>query len=155
MNKIKFLISTTALLAMLCGTAAAEDLAVVVNKSNPVDSLSSAQLKKIVLGQQASWSTGKKVSVVLRSPGQPDRESVLRNICGMSENDYNQFTMHADLNGETLGEPKIQSSAAAVRQAVSANPGAIGFVRVSDVNDSVKAVPVDGVAAGQPGYRLK
>jgi hypothetical protein len=34
-------------------------------------------------------------------------------------------------------------------------PGAIGFVRVADVNDSVKVVTMDGVAAGSAGYKMK
>lgn len=60
----------------LCGVllplaAADDDLAVVVNKSNPVDNLTKAQLRKIILGDQASWPTGKRVIVVLRSPANP------------------------------------------------------------------------------------
>lgn len=155
MNIFKFLLTISAAIGPLCLVATADDLAVVVNKDNPVSSLSSAQLKKIVLGQQSSWTGGKKVKVILRSPGQAERDGVLRSVCGMSEGDYTQFTMHADLNGETLVEPKVASSVAAVRQSITTDPGAISFLKVSDVNDSVKTVPVDGVAPGQPGYRVK
>ena len=145
----------TLLLAGSCSVAMAEDLVVVVNKANPVSDVSSAQLKKMVLDQQTSWTWGKKVSVLLRGPGQAERDGVLRSVCGMSENEYNQFTMHADLNGQTLGEPKIVNSAAAVRQSVIGNPGAIGFLRPSELNDTVKPISVDGSSAGQPGYKIK
>jgi ABC-type phosphate transport system substrate-binding protein len=127
----------------------------VVNKSNPVDNLTKAQLKRLMLGEQTTWAAGKKVSLVLRSPGQPERLGVLRSVCGMSEDDFNQHLLHADFNGDTGGAPKALSSAAAVRQLVMSIPGAIGFLRVSDVTDSVRTVSVDGVAAGQPGYKVK
>jgi phosphate transport system substrate-binding protein len=134
---------------------AGDDLVVVVNKSNPIENLTKAQLKRLVLGEQAAWSTGKKVSVVLRSPGQPERDGVLRSVCGMSEDDFNQHLLHANFNGDTGGAPKALSSGIAVRQIVMSIPGAIGFIRLTDVNESVKVVTVDGVAAGQPGYRVK
>jgi phosphate transport system substrate-binding protein len=155
MKKYFYSLAFAALITASSSVAAADDLVVVVNKANPVGDLTSAQLKKIILGQQTSWTGGHKVSVLLRGPGQPERAGILRSVCGMAENDYNQFTMHADLNGETLTEPKVVASAVAVRQSVAGNPGAIGFVRVSDVDDSVKAVSVDGVSAGKPGYKVK
>jgi len=34
-------------------------------------------------------------------------------------------------------------------------PGGMGFLRAADVNDSVKAVTVDGIAAGAAGYKVK
>jgi hypothetical protein len=43
----------------------------------------------------------------------------------------------------------------AVRTAVASTPGAIGFLRTADLDDSVRAVPVDGLAAGQDGYKVK
>jgi phosphate transport system substrate-binding protein len=134
---------------------AEDDLAVVVNKSNPVDNLTKAQLRKIVLGEQPTWSTGRKVSVILRTPGQPEREGVLHGVCGIGEDEFTQHLMHADFNGENAAPPKALGSAEAVRQLVVTIPGGIGFLKVADVNESVKTVKVDGLAAGQPGYKIK
>jgi ABC-type phosphate transport system substrate-binding protein len=135
--------------------AFADDLVVIVNKSNPVASLTKVQLRKLLLGEQNSWSGGKPVSLILRAPGQPEREGVLRSVCGMSEDDFTQHQMHANFGGTTAAPPKALGSAAAVRQLVMTVPGAIGFVRAADVTDSVKAVPVDGLNAGQPGYKIR
>jgi ABC-type phosphate transport system substrate-binding protein len=132
-----------------------EDLAVIVNKGNTVDNLTKAQLRRILLGEQESWPSGKKVRVILRSPGQPERDGVLRSICGLAEEAFTQHLMQANFSGESGAPPKSLGSGAAVRQLVVTLPGGIGFVRVSDLNDSVKAVTVDGVAAGQPGYKIK
>jgi phosphate transport system substrate-binding protein len=154
MKKLHCILWACALLFPL--TAAAEDdLAVVVNKSNPVENLTKAQLRKIVLGDQAAWSAGKKVTVVLRAPGQPDRVGVLKTVCGMGEEDFNQHQMQASFNGDTSNPPKVVATDEAVRSLVAAQPGAIGFLRAADINDSIRAVTVDGVAAGQDGYKVK
>ncbi len=153
MTKHIFIAAVVAL--SLPALLAADDLAVVVNKSNPIDNITKLELKRLVLGEQAAWGAGKKVRVVLRAPGQPEREGVLRSVCGMSENDFNQHLMHANFNGETGGVPVALGSGVAVRQLVMSIPGAIGFLRVSDVNDTVKVITVDGVPAGQPAYKVK
>ena len=132
-----------------------DDLVVIINKSNPVENLTKAQLRKMILGEQDSWAGGKKVNVILRTVGQPERDGALHSICGMSEDDFNQHILHANFSGDTGGAPKALSSAVAVRQLVMTLPGGVGFVRASDLNDSVKAVSIDGIAAGQPGYKIK
>jgi hypothetical protein len=73
----------------------------------------------------------------------------------MSEDDFNQSWMRASFNGTTATPPKSLASGQAVRQSVAASPGAIGFLRASDVDETVKAVTVDGIAAGQPDYKIK
>ena len=154
MTKLLCILCLSALLAPLAG-AAEDDLAVVVNKANPVENLTKAQLRKIVLGDQAAWSAGKKVTVILRAPGQPNRAGVLRTVCGMCVEDFTLHQMQASFNGEGGNAPKVVASDEAARTAVAAQPGAIGFLRVADVNDTVRAVTVDGVAAGMDGYKVK
>jgi hypothetical protein len=63
--------------------------------------------------------------------------------------------MHANFNGDSGAAPKVAGAAAAVRQLVASNPGAIGFLHPADVADSVKAVSVEGATAGQPDYKIK
>jgi ABC-type phosphate transport system substrate-binding protein len=135
--------------------AAEDDLAVVVNKGNPVDNLTKVQLRKILLGEQAAWSSGKKVSIVLRAPGQPERAGVLRSICGMSDDEFAQHLVHSSFNGDSGSPPKAVATGEAVRSLVGILPGGIGFLRVADVNDSVRTVTVDGLGAGQDGYKIK
>jgi phosphate transport system substrate-binding protein len=154
MNRLIPIVALIALGSAAPAFAADDDLAVVVNKSNSVDNLTKAQLKKMILGEQTSWSAG-KVNVILRATGQPEREGVLRSVCGMSEDDFNQHWMHANLNGDTASPPKSLGSAEAVRQLVMSIPGAIGFLRTADVNATVKVITVDGLAAGAAGYKIK
>jgi ABC-type phosphate transport system substrate-binding protein len=142
-------------LTAFCLSAADNDLAVVVNKANSASNLTKSQLRKLVLGEQGSWPGGVKVTVALRAPGNPERAGVLRAVCRMSEDDYIQHSMHADFTNEGASAPKIVASASAVRQMVGSVPGAIGFLPLKEVNDSVKVVSVDGVAAGEADYKIK
>ena len=144
------------LLAVLpaAGFAADADIAIVVNKANPSDNVTKAQLRKMLLGEQEKWSNGSKVSVLMRSAG-PERDGVLRAVCAMSPVEFEQHFVHANFGGETISTPKSLASAIAVRQLVASLPGAIGFLRLSDVNDSVKVVKLDGAGPGEPAYKLK
>ena len=154
--KMKTIICTLIVVALSRPVLAADtDLAVIVNKSNTISNVTKSQLRKLVLGEQASWPGGAEVVVVLLQPRTAERDGVLRSVCRMSEDDYNQHQMHANFSGETNTAPRIVNSAAAARQLVASTPGAIGFLRNSDINDSVKAISVEGSSVGQPDYKIK
>jgi phosphate transport system substrate-binding protein len=155
MKKLIQLFTLVALVAPAFVWAGDNDLAVVVNKSNSTSSLTKSQLRKLVLGEQASWPGGQKVIVVLANPGAPERDGVLRAVCRMSEEEYNEHVMHANFNGDAGARPLIASSPAAVRQLVASTPGAIGFLRMPDLNDSIKVASVDGANPGTADYRIK
>jgi phosphate transport system substrate-binding protein len=156
MTGLRYFTLTAVLLASIAPASGADDdVAVVVNKANAADDLTKAQLKKILLGEQTSWPGGKKVVIVLRPPGQPDRGTVLRVVCGMSEAEFNDHLMKANFGGDTGAAPKVAQSPLAVRQLVMTTPGAIAFLRVSEINDTVKQVKVDGAAAGSADYIIK
>jgi phosphate transport system substrate-binding protein len=155
MRKILHFCIAAALAVPLVTFAAGADLAVVVNKMNSTSNLTKSELRKLVLGEQESWPGGMKVTVALRSPGNPERVAVLRAVCRMSEDEYIQHAMHSDFVGEATNPPKIVGSSAAVRQLVASVPGAIGFLPMNELNDSVKVVSVEGVAAGEPDYKIK
>jgi ABC-type phosphate transport system substrate-binding protein len=155
MNRLPWLLLLAALAAPSASPGANDDLAVIVNKANPINNLTKAQLRKLVLAEQGSWPGGQKVTVVFRTAGVPERDGMLRTICRMSEEDYSQHIMHANFSGDTNTPPKVVASAAAVRQAVASTPGAIGFVKMSDVDDTVKLLTVDGAAAGAAEYKIK
>jgi ABC-type phosphate transport system substrate-binding protein len=131
--------------------AAADDIAVIVNKANPVTALSMAQL----LAQEAKWPAGGKIVVWMTPPGQPERAATLKIVCGMSETDFTLYFMHASFNGESGNPPSAGGSGAAVRQSIASAANGVGFVSASLVDDSVKVVAIDGARPGQPAYKLK
>lgn len=135
--------------------AAADDVAVIVNKSNPISSLTMTQLRKIVLAQEGKWPSGGKIVVWMTSPGQPDRASTLKSVAGMTETDFTLHFMHASFNGDGGDSPKAGGSGAQVRTSIAGSPNGVGFIWASQVDDSVKVVAVDGSRPGDPAYKLK
>ena len=135
--------------------AAADDVAVIVNKSNPISTLTMTQLRKIVLAQEAKWPGGGKIVVWMTAPGQPERASTLKIVSGMSETDYTLYFMHASFIGDGGEPPRAVGSSAQVRQAIAGAAHGVGFILASQVDDLVKVVAIDGNRPGQPAYKLK
>ena len=102
------------------------------------------ELRKYCLQERKHWADNKRVTVVLRDPGQSEREAVLQLIYRMSESDFNRYFLQAEFTGEVQAVPKHLSSAVGVRRFIFNVPGAIGFVRASDVDSTVKVLQVNG-----------
>src|SRR6516164_8641183 len=64
-----------------------ESLAIIVNRDNPVENLSMTELRTVFLGERSHWSNGRRITLVMMEPGQPERESIVRDVCRMSESD--------------------------------------------------------------------
>jgi ABC-type phosphate transport system substrate-binding protein len=137
--------------------AAGDPIVVIVNSANPVDNLSMGELKKLFLGDRSRWDTGKAVAPVMLGPGAPERTSFLKIVCGMNDADLGKYFLQAAFTGKSATPPKEVGSAAAVKSFVAGSPGAIGFVKASDLSagdTTVKAVKID-TAASDPGYKIK
>ncbi|HKU26551.1 MAG TPA: hypothetical protein VJQ54_13835 [Candidatus Sulfotelmatobacter sp.] len=130
-------------------------MAIIVNQSNPVDDLSSRELHAMFLGERSHWSNGRRITLVMMEPGQLEREAVLREVCRMNESDLHRRLVQGLLTGEILVSPKTLSSPEGVRKFVFNVPGAIGYLRVSDVDETVKVLKIDGHSPNDPQYTLK
>jgi ABC-type phosphate transport system substrate-binding protein len=133
---------------------ASEPLVIVVNRSNPVDDVSFSELRKIFLGTRSHWANGRRITLVMREPGDPERIAILRDVCGMSEDQLKNHFLHGLFTGEILVSPKILSSPTGVRKFIFNVPGAIGYLRVGDVDPSVKVLRIDELLPEDKGYRL-
>lgn len=131
-----------------------QTLAIVVNRSNPVDNLSFSELRKIFLGERNHWSNGHRIAIAMRDYGQPERRTVLRLIYHMDEQGYQDYVLREMFRGDVFVAPKTLTSATIVRKFVFNAPGAIGYLRRGDVDDSVKVVRIDGLLPEDKGYRL-
>jgi phosphate transport system substrate-binding protein len=129
-------------------------LAVIVNRSNPIDAIGRRELRALFLGEKTTWPHGRRVTPVLRAPGHPERAAALRLIYGMSEDDLARHVIHQTFNGGGAGGPRALATADGVKRFVFNVPGAIGVVRLADVDDTVKALKVNGASPGEPSYTL-
>ena len=162
MRRVLAVVVATTLLGFgTASRAGADDVAVIVNKSNPVSAFTMADLRKILLGPRPRWTSGYEIFVLMTQPGQPERSGTLKIVCGMSETDFNLHFVHGlrKPDGSTTVDngysPRVFSSGVQLRQSVASGPNAVGFIKASEVDDSVKVVSVDGSSPGQLAYKLK
>jgi ABC-type phosphate transport system substrate-binding protein len=119
---------------------AGEEVDIIVNKANTIEDLSLADAKKAFMGDKSTWPSGKRVTVLMLAQGSPERAVILREIYKMPEDQLGQYFVQAAFAGKVSAPPKDVGSPAQMRQAVAANPGAIGYVKKEEVDDTVKAV---------------
>ncbi len=116
-------------------TFALDGIAIVVNSENTVEDLTLEQIKELATGEITNWSEvgGIDAPVVLigREAGSGTRDG-FESIVGVEDScKYEQEL----------------TSTGAVMAGVASNPNAFGYVSLSAVDETVKAVTVDGVAA--------
>lgn len=133
----------------------ADHLAVVVNKSVKLDDVSSGDLQKYFKADKSKTPDGTKIIIVMIDVGHPERDAALKYIYKMSESEYTEFFVSATFTGAVQAAPKALPSAAAMKKYIADTPGAIGYIRASDADDTVKVLKVDGKAPGEAEYSLK
>jgi phosphate transport system substrate-binding protein len=129
-------------------TIAFDGISVVINKDNPVDELTVAQISKIFTGEIKNWSEvgGPDAQIVITSRDSSSgthvffKEEVVQLGGSAKENDYSELAL-------------FLASTSAIREEVSTNMNAIGYIGLGYLDDTVKAVAVkvdEGSAAVLP-----
>lgn len=126
-------------------------VAVVVNEKNPVNNLSSSDLRKLFAGEKHAWAGGVPVKIFVRAPGANERVVVLK-LLGMSETEYKRYWAGQVYRGDAQAEPVGLFSNGMQREAVVLYPGAVALVSVQDVKLGMKVVKVDGHLPAEAGY---
>jgi len=119
---------------------AIDGIAVILNKANPITSLTQTQIKNIYTGEITSWeqlgaaALGKtgRIAVVSREPGSGTRgafEEILK---------FQDKLVRGAIEFDGTG---------AIKAEVSRNADAIGYISLGSVDNSIKALSVDGIAA--------
>ena len=132
-----------------------QNLAIIVNTSNPVDNLSMAELRHVFLGERRHWPNGRRITLVMMEPGEPERKALIREVCQMNESDFSRHFLHGLFTGEVFVSPKTLASPVGVRKFIFNVPGAIGYVRATDVDSSVKVIRVEGRLPDDKEYSLR
>jgi phosphate transport system substrate-binding protein len=115
---------------------ARDGLAVIINPDNPISNLTLEQISDIYSAKITNWSElggpDEKIHIITREDGSGTRDAFVNLVMG-----------------ESSITPKaiVQDSNGAVRQLVADDPNAIGFISLGLVDDTVKALELDGVAA--------
>jgi hypothetical protein len=132
-----------------------DTLAIIVNQSNTIDDLSMKELRTVFLGERSHWPNGRRITLVMMDPGLSERKAVLRDVCHMNETEFSRHFLQGLFTGEVFVTPKTLSTSVGVRKFVFNVPGAIGYLRASDVDGSVKAIRVNGHRPEEADYPLR
>ena len=123
----------------------AHHTAVIVNKDNAVENLTSAHLARIVRGEIRRWPDGKNIVLVLHRDSAGETETLQR-LNKMSAVEWKNFV------GAHKDSILFVDSDADVLKQVQTEPGAIGLIEVHSIDNSVNVVHVDGKLPMEFGY---
>ena len=157
MIKLRVAILTLTVLAGLHAECIPGGMAVVVNKANPTESVSMAQLRKLILGDVRTWPDKKPVTVVTRDISGNLFKCVLVSIVRMTDAEYRRYILSAEFRGEDLMATKSAVSGSGAARIISAVAGAISVIPASELPsmaDSVRVVRINGKEPGEAGYPL-
>jgi ABC-type phosphate transport system substrate-binding protein len=122
--------------AILAGPALAGDIAVIVNPANPAI-LTKGLVVSYYLGESKSWSGGVPVKLLELPPDNPARVAFDKDVLGRSAQQLKDLWSQNSLSGKAI-PPKELASDEEVKKAVSSSKIAIGYIKASSVDDTVK-----------------
>ena len=120
----------------------AEEIAIIVNKENPIEDCSIEELARIYQGKTPTWKDGSQIMVINRIPTAYIRAIFYKLV--LKEQPAKEFYHPGSpIPFRTL----IQQSDDAAIRFVSRMPNAISYVSFKAVNDKVKVLEINGVPA--------
>ncbi|HEX5363835.1 MAG TPA: phosphate ABC transporter substrate-binding protein [Gallionella sp.] len=127
-------------LALGIGANAAEaDIVVVVSPSSPLLKMSKHQLADIYLGKASYFPDGKKAEPIDQPEGAAARDEFYAKFIGKSPVQVKAYWSKTIFTGR--GEPPREvESGIEVKNRVTENPYAIGYIEQNEVDDSVRVL---------------
>ena len=150
------------LLSILCVSGLAgstalgqANIAVVVRPDVPVNDLTFAELRTLLLGNRQFWSSNLRVTLLARAPGARERDVVLKTVYLMSEAQFQQYWIAKVFREEATTGPRIVYSNQMAAELALAIPGAIAFMDSSQIPAGLKVLKINGLLPGEKGYPLR
>jgi hypothetical protein len=132
-------------------------LAVIVNKANPTESLSIAQLRKLILGDVRTWPDKKPVVLISRDAASDVFKCVLSSVVRMSDAEYRRYIVGAEFRGGDPLAVKMVGSGAGAAKIIAGSAGSIAVVQAAElpaIAAMVRVVKISGKSPGEAGYPL-
>ena len=131
------------------------DIAIVVNKGNPVDKLSMREVEAIFELRQQFWKGGDRVNVIIQQSRRAEKNVMLKKVFRQTDEGLNTYLLHRMFTGEISDFPQIEASNERVKQEVRKQANAIGFIDAATVDGSVKVLKIERSLPGAANYQLK
>lgn len=141
------------LLAMLLlAKFAPAQIAVVVNKNNPVNNLSLKELQQIYLGEKSLFTGNLVISL---GADANNNQKFVKKLFNWSEVNYKKHWMNLIFSGGNYIAPKEFKRLDQIEKFVLYNEGSIAFVDFSMVNENMKVISINGKFPDDEKYTLK
>lgn len=130
------------LLLWQCGGAVAGELVVVANRGVTTEQLSDRDLLELFSLRQGQWPDGQPVRVLALDKDHNLHQRFCRDLLKLASYRLEWFWSR-HLYAGFGSAPQRFDSVEALRTALAATPGAIGYLQQEDLNDQVKALVVE------------
>ena len=124
--------------AFAAGPALAGDVVVIVNKAND-NAVDKNLVLKIYSGESKAWANGGAIAAFDLPEDNPSRAAFASEVMGKNLGNLKSLWAQNVFAGKAV-PPKVVPSDDEVKKTVAANKGAIGYIKASAADDSVKVV---------------
>lgn len=131
------------LLAFVLGLSSlhtvAEDISVIVSPSTAVDSLASEDVMRIFLGKSKEFPNSLNATPIAQREGSDIRTSFVSKVLKKTAEQEKAYWSQLIFTGRGAPPDELGSDAE-VKKQVSGNPGTVGYINSSAVDNSVKVL---------------
>jgi ABC-type phosphate transport system substrate-binding protein len=139
MSSIRKYLMLAFLLASIDANSARSDVVVIVSAESPVVKLSNDQINRIFLGKADTYPDQRAATPIDQPEGREIRDEFYDKVVHKSPSQITAYWARVIFTGDGR-PPRLVDGDIAVRQAVAADPNAIGYIDSANVDRSVRIV---------------
>lgn len=132
-----------------------EPILVVVHPEVPRTSVTSRELKELLLGRQRYWPDGQSVQLVMVAAPSRERRMFVETLSGMSEIQFRQYWVTQVFNTRVKSAPRAVPDRDTAVAVAAVLPGTLTLVSGGPLPPGVKLLRVDDLSPSEPGYPLR
>ena len=141
MSTLRLIFRALLLVLLMCGSAGAAELVIIVSARNPVSAMRPEQVVDIFLAQTGRFPGGDEATALDLPVGSPLRDEFYSKLAAKSPALMKAYWTKMVFTGR--GQPPRElANSIAVRKMVADNPSMIGYIDRAALDASVKAVLV-------------
>jgi hypothetical protein len=129
-------------------------LAVIVSPNSKLTQISSSDLRRVFQSDRLTDPDGNRLIALNHPPKTVDRVGFDSVVLGMDPDEVGRFWIDRKIRGSS-GPPRTVESLGTLRRVVEKLPGAIGYIRPTQLSNEVRAIRVDGKLPEDPGYPVR
>jgi len=137
------------------GAPASDALVFAVSAKPPATDLSSADVRRVYLGQTSRWKDGRRIVLAVRPANIRVGRYFFDRVMRMSDIDFSRLWLGTIFRGEAVSAPRVLSRADEVRRFLWRSPDGLAFLLASELDAqdaSIRPLRIDGAAPGERSY---